>query len=63
MEEAATTLDLACFAYLALPRASGSGARLISNYPTQWTTHYLQSHYERLDPVISQALGDPEPFE
>jgi hypothetical protein len=41
MEAAASALDLSCFAYLALPRASGGGARLISNYPTQWTTHYL----------------------
>jgi LuxR family transcriptional activator of conjugal transfer of Ti plasmids len=63
MEAAASALDLSCFAYLALPRATGSGARLISNYPTEWTTHYLESHYERLDPVIAQALGDPEPFE
>ena len=63
MEVAAAALDLACFAYLALPRAAGGGARLISNYPTQWTTHYLQSHYERLDPVVAQALGDSEPFE
>jgi LuxR family transcriptional regulator, activator of conjugal transfer of Ti plasmids len=63
MEEAASALDLPCFAYLALPRATGNSARLISNYPTQWTTHYLQSHYERLDPVIFQVLADPEPFE
>ena len=63
MEAAAAAVDLACFAYLALPRAAGSGARLISNYPTAWTTHYLQSHYERLDPVIAQALSNPEPFE
>jgi DNA-binding CsgD family transcriptional regulator len=63
MEAVASALDLSCFAYLALPRAPGGEARLISNYPTQWTTHYLQSHYERLDPVITQALGDPEPFE
>lgn len=63
MEAAAAAVDLACFAYLALPRAAGDGARLISNYPTAWTTHYLRSHYERLDPVIAQALSNPEPFE
>ncbi len=63
MEAAAAAVDLACFAYLVLPRAAGGGARLISNYPTVWTTHYLQSHYERLDPVIAEALGNPEPFE
>ncbi|MPZ33068.1 MAG: LuxR family transcriptional regulator [Rhodospirillales bacterium] len=63
IEAASSALDLSCFAYLVLPRASAGGARLISNYPTQWTTHYLQCHYERFDPVIAQALGDPEPFE
>lgn len=63
MEAASSALDLSCFAYLTLPNTSGSAARLISNYPIQWTTHYLQSHYERLDPVIAQALDDPEPFE
>lgn len=63
MEAAASALDLSCFAYLALPRVSGGAARLISNYPIEWTTHYLQNHYEHLDPVIAKVLGDPEPFE
>ncbi len=63
METAAVALDLACFAYLALPRTAGGGARLISNYPVKWTNYYLQSRYERLDPVIAQALSDFEPFE
>ena len=36
---------------------------MISNYPSAWTTHYLQRNYERFDPVIIQALGQPEPFE
>ena len=63
MEAAASAFDLSCFAYLALPQASKGNARLISNYPTQWTTHYLRSHYERLDPVIIRVLQDTEPFQ
>ena len=63
MAQACAALDLSCFAYLAMPDSPGTAARLISNYPTAWTTHYLQSHYERFDPVIIQALVDPEPFE
>jgi LuxR family transcriptional regulator, activator of conjugal transfer of Ti plasmids len=63
MSQAAAGLDLSCFAYLALPHKRGGRARLISNYPSAWTTHYLQSHYERFDPVILQALSHPEPFE
>lgn len=63
MELAASALDLLCFAYLVLPGHSRATARLISNYPVAWTSHYLQSHYERLDPVIVQVLGECEPFE
>lgn len=63
MDEAAAALDLSCFAYLSVPRRPGAAAGLISNYPSAWTKHYLQSHYERFDPVIMQALGHPEPFE
>jgi LuxR family transcriptional regulator, activator of conjugal transfer of Ti plasmids len=63
MEGAASALDLSCFAYLALPNRLSGEARIISNYPSAWTTHYLHRHYERLDPVISQALTNSEPFE
>ncbi|WP_312010947.1 LuxR family transcriptional regulator [Bradyrhizobium sp. AUGA SZCCT0042] len=63
MAQAAAGLDLSCFAYLFMPDKTGGPAGLISNYPSEWTTHYLQSHYERFDPVVIRALGQPEPFE
>jgi LuxR family transcriptional activator of conjugal transfer of Ti plasmids len=63
MSQAAAGLDLSCFAYLSMPDKTESLAGLISTYPSAWTTHYLKSHYERFDPVIIQALSDPEPFE
>ena len=63
MAEATAALDLSCFAYLSVPHRPDASTGLISNYPSAWTTHYLQRHYERLDPVIIQALGHPEPFE
>lgn len=62
MSQAAGGLDLSCFAYLSMPDQT-SRPTLISNYPSAWTTRYLQRHYERFDPVIIQALGQPEPFE
>ena len=62
MAETAAALDLSCFAYLSVPHRPRATPRLISNYPPVWTTHYLQHHYERFDPVIIQALGHPEPF-
>jgi DNA-binding CsgD family transcriptional regulator len=62
MSQAAAGLNLSCFAYLSMPETTGGHAGLISNYPSAWTTHYLQRHYERFDPVIIQALSHPEPF-
>jgi LuxR family transcriptional regulator, activator of conjugal transfer of Ti plasmids len=63
MAGAAAALDLSCFAYLSKPRQPRSDPTLITNYPSAWTEHYLQCHYERLDPVIMRALCSPEPFE
>lgn len=33
------------------------------DYPTSWTKHYMQNHYERFDPVVVRALRHNEPFE
>lgn len=63
LSEASAALDLSCFAYLALPSRRGDAPRLISTYPITWTDHYLQQRYERVDPVIVEALASPEPFE
>jgi hypothetical protein len=46
-----------------MPTHPGADANLISIYPQEWTSRYLESHYERLDPAIEQALSNPEPFE
>jgi DNA-binding CsgD family transcriptional regulator len=62
LAKAADALELSCFAYLAITHKQASVPKLISNYPSAWTEHYLQSHYERVDPVIIRALGNPEPF-
>lgn len=63
MAEAVLALDLPRFAYLSMPRKRRENARLISTYPRPWTDRYVESRYERLDPVIRRALGYPEPFE
>lgn len=55
--------DLRCFAYLSIPQGKNTEADLISTYPAEWTSLYLANHYERLDPVIQNALRDREPFE
>ncbi|MET3304452.1 helix-turn-helix transcriptional regulator [Bradyrhizobium diazoefficiens] len=62
LAETAAALNLCCFAYLSLPRAPGALPLLISNYPATWTSYYLQRQYERIDPVIMQALRYPGPF-
>lgn len=58
----AEALDLSCFAYLALPDSDRGKPILVSTYPTKWTSHYLLNDYQRIDPVIRQALRTPEPF-
>ena len=63
MSVTAAALDLSCFAYLGLPRQRHGKPRLITTYPEEWTSHYLRSRYERIDPVITQALQSPEPFQ
>jgi LuxR family transcriptional regulator, activator of conjugal transfer of Ti plasmids len=63
MADAASDLELPCFAYLALPPRGSRKPDLISSYPVAWTSHYLARRYERVDPVISQAASRPQPFE
>jgi len=59
----ATALDLSCFAYLALPSRSDKQPLVLSTYPVNWVNHYLRNHYERFDPVVIQALQNPDPFQ
>jgi hypothetical protein len=61
-DAAAHALGLPLFAYLLLPDGR-SRPHLISNYPAAWTQHYLQSRYERIDPVIRLAARTSDPFE
>lgn len=63
MAEAATAFELPCFAYLRMPRDNRALAALISTYPVGWTDHYLDVHYERIDPVIRMAHRRTEPFQ
>jgi LuxR family transcriptional regulator, activator of conjugal transfer of Ti plasmids len=63
LAEASAALDLSCFAYLALPLRRSDVPELISTYPVAWTDYYLRQQYERVDPVIVEALASPEPFE
>lgn len=62
LEVTATALDLSCFAYLALPHRPQGEPRPISTYPSSWTSHYLRSNYQSIDPVIIAALQTVEPF-
>ncbi|MEY9981486.1 LuxR family transcriptional activator of conjugal transfer of Ti plasmids [Bradyrhizobium yuanmingense] len=62
MADLATSLNLSSFAYLRPPEKSGHSPTVISTYPTSWTEHYLRRHYERIDPVVSQATRHTRPF-
>lgn len=48
MATTATALELSHFAYLALPKRIGETPLVISTYPSNWVTHYVRNHYERL---------------
>ena len=61
MSEAVAALSLPYFAYLRLPKGAVSPL-LISSYPTSWTSHYLKSGYEQLDPVILKAAQGEASF-
>ncbi|MGY8681551.1 LuxR family transcriptional regulator [Bradyrhizobium sp. UFLA05-153] len=63
MAIAASELDLSCFAYLAMPRRAGKKPLVISTYPNNWVAHYVRSHYERLDPILTRSLENTEPFQ
>ncbi|MBR0899056.1 LuxR family transcriptional regulator [Bradyrhizobium tropiciagri] len=63
MAATAAAFDLSSFAYLALPNSPGNKPQLISTYPAAWTSHYLRSKYERIDPVIMEVVRSPEPFQ
>lgn len=62
LAETASQLDLSSFAYLFPPFQSRRATDLISTYPRSWTSHYLRSRYEDVDPVIHQARLRQEPF-
>lgn len=62
MEKVAEAFDLTRFAYLVALRDKRA-VSLISNYPGEWTDHYVASGYERADPVISRVRRMVEPFE
>ena len=58
-ERATQRLGFRCFAYLGLAE---HGHTLISTYPKEWTTHYLNERYDLIDPVILRARRDRDPF-
>ncbi|MDZ5698671.1 LuxR family transcriptional regulator [Chelativorans sp. M5D2P16] len=62
MAAAAGELGLSAFAYLSLPVETAAKPRLISNYPSRWTSYYLRKRYEDFDPVIERARCDTCPF-
>lgn len=61
LAEMALALDLPLFGYL-FPSLQDRGTNVISTYPQSWTSHYLSSGYDALDPVIGQARLQRETF-
>ena len=55
----AAAYGLKLCAYLAMRFEPSGRAYLVSNYPREWTNHYLDQRYERLDPVIGRPALRP----
>ncbi|TGV63076.1 hypothetical protein EN792_072360, partial [Mesorhizobium sp. M00.F.Ca.ET.149.01.1.1] len=62
LSEIAYSFDLPIFAYLFPSPKVGGATDLISTYPPPWTSHYLRSAYEKIDPVIHRARSRQETF-
>jgi LuxR family transcriptional activator of conjugal transfer of Ti plasmids len=58
-DRATQRLGFKCFAYLAF---ADDAHLLISSYPKEWTTHYLNERYDRIDPVMIRARRERELF-
>lgn len=63
MAEIAEAFDLGAYAYLYAARQPNAEVKLISNYPTAWTSHYLANRFEEIDPVIDRVVRAREPFQ
>ena len=63
VSEISGALDLSAFAYLYASRRPNTEVKLISNYPTAWTSHYIANGYEKIDPVVGRAGQTREPFQ
>lgn len=61
LAEMALALDLPLFGYL-FPACHDRATNVISTYPKRWTSHYIRSGYDVLDPVIGQARLQRETF-
>jgi DNA-binding CsgD family transcriptional regulator len=60
--DVAVAFELPLVAYFVGPGVGNPETTLISNYPVEWTDHYLRNRYDRLDPVIHQLAHSAEPF-
>ncbi len=58
-ERATHRLGFRSFAYLGVADESHT---LISTYPKEWTTHYLNERYQEIDPVFIRARRDRDLF-
>ncbi|MDX8449871.1 autoinducer binding domain-containing protein [Mesorhizobium captivum] len=63
LASAAGAFDIPAFAYLSLVSDRVTKPRLISNYHSGWTSHYLRRQYEKIDPVIEWARCSECPFQ
>jgi len=50
------------FAYLGFPQPGPHPPLLLSTYPVEWTSYYLNHRYQDIDPVVVQTRNSLLPF-
>jgi DNA-binding CsgD family transcriptional regulator len=63
IESVANAFDVRSFAYIWFSQREESKPQLISNYPSSWTTRYIDNDYEQIDPVLELARCGTCPFQ
>jgi len=63
-ESAIRSLGFDHYVYLQLPTPEvRTEAVFLTNYPAEWTTHYIERKYELIDPVLKASLLSRVPFD
>lgn len=50
------------FGYFNIPKTDNISPKIITNYPSAWVTHWVESHYDKVDSSVALCKVTTEPF-